>query len=208
MATPEDQQLTPEGGWSNPGRVRLGPMKREEQSLRIRLFAKVIGKVGRLQAFNVFLLLMRNFRLFRGWLNYSSKMMPYGTIGRRNTELAILRVAWVCRSRYEWGQHVDIGLRAGLKPEEIARVPLGSEAADWTDKQRQILNCCDEFCRERMISDATWDALGQHFNDKQLIELFCLINHYQGLANMLNSTGLPLDAAVEEILANAPIHKA
>ena len=37
----------------------------------------------------------------------------------------ILRIGWLCRSGYEWGQHVAIGRRAGLTDEEIARIPKG-----------------------------------------------------------------------------------
>ena len=52
-----------------------------------------------------------------------------------DTEIAILRGAWAYRSHYEWGQHVDICLRARLIKEEIRRIPEGAEAKGWSDRQ-------------------------------------------------------------------------
>ncbi|WP_320821269.1 hypothetical protein [Thalassolituus sp.] len=39
-------------------------------------------------------------RLLRGMLGFASKLMPFGELDRRDTKLAILRVAWLCRSSY------------------------------------------------------------------------------------------------------------
>ena len=64
----------------------------------------------------IFTTLGRHPRLFRGWLLYSAHPMPFGTLPRRETELVILRVAWLCAAAYEWWQHVPFALRTGLRP--------------------------------------------------------------------------------------------
>ena len=206
--TPVDQQLTPPGGWKTPDRVRLAPLRPEECGLRMRIVIWVAAKKGKLDASNLFLMLARDFRLFWAWLNFAKRMMPFGALDRRDTELAILRVAWNCRSRYEWGQHVDIGLRVGLHPREIARVPLGPDAPDWEPRQAAVLNACDELHQERMVSEDTWQQLIVHYNEKEMLEVLMMINHYEMIAGILNSTGLPLDDSVEDALAAAPIHQA
>ena len=177
------EQLAPLGGWRSPGRVRLAPLSSESSTRSQRMLMRVINKVGRLEASNLFLMLMRNFRLFWNWLMFAKCLMPFGALPRRDTELVILRVGWNCRCRYEWGQHVDIGLRAGLNDEDIARTPLGSEAIGWLPYDKALMQA-----RE------VWAAV-------------MLIGDYAMLAGVLNSTGLPLDTRLEGVLAAAPIHK-
>lgn len=206
MNTPIPQQLTPRGGWRSPGRVRLGPLTRAESSLGQRVLSSVTVRVGKVNAANLFLMLLRNVRLFWGWLNFAKKLMPYGQLDRRDTELAILRVGWNCRSRYEWGQHVDIGLRAGVSAEDIARAAEGPQAFGTDPKISAVLSACDEIHRDKMIAEDTWLALQTHYDEKRLLELVLLINHYEMLAGVLNSTGLELDASLESVLAAAPIH--
>lgn len=206
MSTPLNEQLTPPGGWRTPGRIRLAPLSRAEAGLKVRLLIVLVNKVGRLEASNLFLMLMRNFRMFWNWLMFAKCMMPYGQIARRDTELAILRVGWNCRSRYEWGQHVDIGLRAGVSAEDIARVPLGADATGWEPHLKALMSACDEFHHERMIAEDTWQVLEQYYGPRRMIEVVMLIGHYEMLAGVLNSTGLPLDTRLESVLASAHIH--
>lgn len=201
------EQLAPLGGWRSPGRVRLAPLSSESSTRSQRMLMRVINKVGRLEASNLFLMLMRNFRLFWNWLMFAKCLMPFGALPRRDTELVILRVGWNCRCRYEWGQHVDIGLRAGLNAEDIARIPLGSEAIGWLPYEKALMQACDEFHHERMIGDASWAVLEAHYGERLLLEAVMLIGHYEMLAGVLNSTGLPLDTRLEGVLAAAPIHK-
>jgi len=206
MTTPLSKQLTPPGGWLSPGRIRLGPLPVNEASRGQRMLSTLTVRIGKVNAANLFLMLMHNTSLFWAWLGFAKRLMPYGKLDRRDTELAILRVGWNCRSRYEWGQHVDIGLRAGVSPEDIARIAEGPEAEGWDDKIKAVLMACDEIHRDKMIAEPTWMALSAHYDTKLLLEMVLLINHYEMLAGVLNSTGLVLDDCLEEVLANAPIH--
>lgn len=203
---PLAEQLTPPGGWLNPGRVRLAPLDRSEAGLPVRALIGIVNRVGKLEASNLFMMLIRDFRLFRNWLMFAKQLMPNGRLDRRDTELAILRVGWNCRSRYEWGQHVDIGMRAGVTAEEITRVTQGPQAPGWSPRHVALLTACDEFHSARMISEATWQQLAEHFDAKHLLELVMLIGHYEMLAGVLNSTGLPLDTRLEGVLAASGIH--
>ena len=206
MTTPLESQLTPPGGWRSPGRVRLGPLDAAEASLGQRVLSSLTVRIGKVNAANLFLMLLRNVRLFWAWLNFAKKLMPYGQLDRRDTELAILRVGWNCRSRYEWGQHVDIGLRTGVSAADIARVARGPDAPGWDRRMIAVLCACDEIHRDKMIAEETWQSLVTHYDEPRLLELVLLINHYEMLAGVLISTGLELDASLEAVLAAAPIH--
>jgi alkylhydroperoxidase family enzyme len=206
MSTARDSQLTPPGGWRSPGRVRLAPLDPKEASTVVRALIRGVNRVGKLEASNLFMMLMHNFRLFFNWLMFAKVLMPYGEIDRRSTELVILRVGWNCRARYEWGQHVDIGMRAGVTVEDIRKIPLGGAGFADEPRMQAVMNACDEFHRERMIAEPTWWVLEKHYSTRHLLELVMLIGHYEMLAGVLNSTGLPLDTRLEAVLAAAPIH--
>lgn len=209
--TPVEKQLTPPGGWYPAGTPKIAPKETSELSPMWRAVLWAGGKwaqkrTGLLQVPQVFLLLMRHRTLFRPWLRFASRLMPYGTLDRRDSELVILRVGWNCRSRYEWGQHVQIGLRSGLSAQEIARVAKGPDASGWSDRQALLLRATDDLHRDRRIGDETWRALSAHYKEKQLIEIGMLAGHYEMLAGVLNSVGLPLEPETEAALAETPIH--
>lgn len=194
MNRDEHIELAPPNGWIDTGVPRLLPLQPHETGLGMRLLVTLVNKIGRLDAENLFMMLMRNFRLFRSWLPFAAKLMPFGEIARRETELIILRVAWNCRSRYEWGQHVDIGMRIGLTIDDIKRITHGAEANGWTTNEKTLIQACDEFHHDRMISDMTWQKLTNIYSHRQLLEVLMVIGHYEMLAGVLNSTGLKLDA--------------
>jgi alkylhydroperoxidase family enzyme len=211
--TPVERQLAPPGGWHPYGAPRIEPFDTRRLSLPMRLAHKIAGKyakrrVGMAKVPDVFLLLMRNKRLFQPWLRFAARLMPGGTLERKDSELVILRVGWNCRSRYEWGQHVIIGQREGLTPADIARVARGPGAEGWTPRQSALLQAADDLHRDRVIAAATWQRLAQHYDAAQLIEVGMLVGHYEMLAGVLNSVGLALEPEAEAQLAGAAIHGA
>jgi 4-carboxymuconolactone decarboxylase len=115
-----------------------------------------------------------------------------GTLTPRDRELAILRTGWLCKAPYEWGEHVKIGKRVGLTPEEIERATRGSTAAGWSEHDRTIIRATEELLDDAMISDETWAVLARTLNEKQLIELPLVIGQYQGLAYLQNALRLRL----------------
>lgn len=209
--TPVERQLAPPGGWHPYGAPRIAPFDTRRLGPLLRMAHRIAGKfaerrVGMAQVPDVFLLLMRNRKLFRPWLRFAARLMPYGTLDRRDSELVILRVGWNCRSRYEWGQHVIIGQREGLTAEEIARVARGPDAPGWGPRQSALLQAADELHHDRAIARGTWTRLAEHYTDAQLIEVGMLVGHYEMLAGVLNSVGLALEPLAEERLAAAGIH--
>lgn len=115
-----------------------------------------------------------------------------GTIPGRERELAILRCGWLCRAPFEWGEHVRIGQRCGLTPEEINRVPEGSSAPGWSELEAAVLRGVEELIADHALSDATWEVLARHWNEQQLIEFPFMIGQYVAIAFVQNSLRVPL----------------
>ncbi|MDF5751677.1 carboxymuconolactone decarboxylase family protein [Spongiactinospora sp. TRM90649] len=115
------------------------------------------------------------------------------TLPPRHRELAILRVTWLCGSEYAFGQHTLFGARAGLTPEEIARVPEGPSADGWTPFEAALLRAADELHADACVSGPTWEVLAETYDAATLIDLIAVIGRYWTVAATLNSIGLPLD---------------
>ena len=112
----------------------------------------------------------------------------------RERELLILRTGWNCRSAYEYGQHVLIGLRSGLAQEEIDRVPAGPDAPGWSADDAALLRAADELHADNRIGDGTWAALAARLDEQQLIEVCMLVGQYHLVAFTLNSLGVEPEA--------------
>lgn len=141
----------------------------------------------------IFTTLGRHPRLFRAWLFYSAHLMPFGTLARIDSELMILRVAWQCGAAYEWWQHVPLGLRAGLRPEEVAAAASGPLAADLSEHQRLLVAITDELLSQRALSEETWRAARQTLTEREVIEMCLLVGHYQGLASAIGGLGIQVE---------------
>jgi alkylhydroperoxidase family enzyme len=115
-----------------------------------------------------------------------------GALEPRDRELAVLRIGWLCKAPYEWGEHVKIGKLVGLTPEEIERVIRGSTAPGWNEHERAIIRATEELLEDAMISDETWSILTKKLDEKQLIELPMLVGNYVALAYFQNSLRLRL----------------
>ena len=112
----------------------------------------------------------------------------------RERELIILRTGFLCRSGYEWTQHVEIGLACGLKADEIARIKQGPEAAGWSPADQALLLAADALHHDHHIPDDVWAKLSAHFDRKSCMDVVFTVGQYTQVSMILNSFGVQLDA--------------
>ncbi len=159
-----------------------------------RWFVSLAKLLTRGRSYEVFRGLSYSRRAFRPYVAFNARLMPFGKLPRRDTELLILRVAWVCGSLYEWHQHLPFGRSAGLGETDIERIKVGPGADGLGDRDRTLLTACEELLTEHVISGGTWAALRPLLDDAQIVELCMLVGNYAMLAGTLNSLGVQLEA--------------
>jgi AhpD family alkylhydroperoxidase len=108
--------------------------------------------------------------------------MPGGSLGRRDTELVILRVAHLRRCRYEVEHHARLARRVGLDAAAVERVAVGPTADGWSPRERALLHAVDALLTNRDIDDDSWQTISTHLREPQLVELCLLVGHYDMLA--------------------------
>ncbi len=156
----------------------------------------LLSKVGLpgANAMNIFTTLVRHPRLFRRWLPFAGVLLA-GSLPAHDRELLILRTAHRCGAAYEWAHHLRLGREAGLDDTEIERVRLGPEASGWSPFDATLLRAVDEMHMGQCIEEATWAALAERYDQRQLIEVPMLVGHYHLLAFTLNSLGVQVEGS-------------
>ncbi len=139
---------------------------------------------------NIFRTLANHPDLARRWLVFGNHILGKSTLPERDREIAILRIGWLCRSAYEWGQHVVIGKRCGLDDDEIERIAEGPDAAGWSALDQAILRATDDLHSDAFVSDAHWAALAEHYDTKQLMDFVFTVGQYNLVSMALNTFGV------------------
>ncbi|MGH6646899.1 carboxymuconolactone decarboxylase family protein [Aquabacterium sp.] len=194
MARPDP--LQPDRGWAHASTPRLRPPPPGRQGLVLRGLALVCRRLGRAELPDLFPVLSIHRGLFLPWLWFASRLMPHGRLPAAVREMLILRTAWNSRCRYEWGQHVDLALAAGVSDVDILCTTL-APSTFMDPVHRSLMQACDELCLNDVVTDTVWHTLEQHWDEAHLIEITMLVGHYRMLASVINSAGLALEAPTE-----------
>jgi AhpD family alkylhydroperoxidase len=170
-----------------PVAPRITPGTRRDIGLIGWVVSAVSGRVSGTGPPHLFLTLGRHRRLFRGWLHFAGRLMPGGRLPRRDTELVILRVAHLRGCAYELEHHVHLAARAGLGAAEVERVLIGPDADGWSPREQALLVAVDQLVHQHDLTDAAWDALQAHLDERARIELVMLVGHYEMLATTISA---------------------
>lgn len=180
----------PPGHGPRPSAPRIAPLPVEEMD---DFQAELMGRVGLdTPTINIFATLVRHPGLFSRWLPFGGKLLA-GKLPARDRELLVLRTGWRCGSEYEWAQHVLVGRQAGLTDDEIARVAAGPDGEGWDPFDALLLRAADELHDDHCLTDATWAALAERYDDRQMVEVPMVVGHYHLVSMTLNSLGVPLE---------------
>lgn len=146
------------------------------------------------KVFNIFRTQLAHPDAMRGFLGIGNYVLSKrNSLPAREREIVILRIGYLCRSGYEWAQHVQIGLRAGLTDAEIAAIKQGPDAPGWSAADAALLRASDELHRDQFVGDATWAQLAKHFSQKQCMDVLYAAGMYTMVSMFLNTIGVQLD---------------
>ena len=149
---------------------------------------------------NIFATLANHPKLLKRWMVFATHVMSKNTLSPRDRELAILRVGVLCRSPYEFGQHVVIAARCDITPAEIDQVRVGPTHPAWTPLEAALLTAVDELHEHSRILDDTWTTLAAAYSDEQMIDIIFTVGQYHLVSFALNSCGVELDEGIADVL--------
>ena len=109
-------------------------------------------------------------------------------------ELAILRIATLLGSEYEWAQHLPIALEAGVTREQAESIRQWQDSADFDDQEQAVLRYTDEVTLNVEAADKTFEALTKYLSERQIVELTVSVGYWGMIARVL----VPLKIEVED----------
>ena len=93
-------------------------------------------------------------------------------------ELAILRVGYLSKAKYEFTAHTRIGLGVGVRQKQIDEISDWSTSAEFDDRERAVLAYTDEITLNIEVKDETFAKLRDFFTDHAIVELTAGIAYY------------------------------
>jgi alkylhydroperoxidase family enzyme len=130
------------------------------------------------------------------YLNTESTLPP------RHRFLLSLRTAWLTRSNYLWAHRAPAARQAGFTDADFRRIAQGADAPGWDPFEATLVRTADELHEDSFISDASWKTLSARYDVNQMIDTIDTVGAFTMHAGMLNSMGVPIEAAMKERLPN------
>jgi len=142
---------------------------------------------------NVFRMMAAAPASFRPFLDFALSILVKAELPAREREIAVLRVAHVTGSLYEWTQHERLGRNLGLGDREIAAIRGEDPVASLGEKGNLLCRVADEISRDVRLSDAAFERIVALFGRRQASELVVCCAYFNMLSRFLESMRVELE---------------
>ncbi|MFQ5826668.1 MAG: carboxymuconolactone decarboxylase family protein [Dehalococcoidia bacterium] len=134
--------------------------------------------------------------VLRSFVRLGNALLQHAQLDPRLRELAILRIATVTGSEYEWSQHLPFAREVGVSQEQIEDIGDWQRSRHFDHGDRAVLRYVDEVAQRVKVSDRVFADLRQHLDEVSIVELTLSIGFWGMVARLL----VPLGVEVEEEL--------
>ncbi|HYZ52049.1 MAG TPA: carboxymuconolactone decarboxylase family protein [Streptosporangiaceae bacterium] len=148
---------------------------------------------------NVFRMLMHTPDIGAGVAQLGSAIFAASALTDVDRELAILACGACFRAPYEVSQHEPISRAVGVSDEQRAAVAEKRwNAGCFTAAQRALLAFVAAVADAPAVPDAAFNAMRQHYSDRQLVEAITLTGNYFLIARLTTVLNVPLDPPADD----------
>jgi uncharacterized peroxidase-related enzyme len=133
-------------------------------------------------------------KLLLNFIRLGNSVMGKTELPPKLRELAILRVAKLTGSEYEWAQHAPMALETGLSKNQLDAISGWKNSAEFNDIERAVLQYTDEVAKNVKVADKTFNRLKKFFDEQTIVELTIAIGFYGMVARLL----VPLQVEIDE----------
>lgn len=131
-------------------------------------------------------------QIIAAWTEFAATLRHASRTPRGLRELVILRGAQLCRSEYEWAQHLRMARKAGVSEAQIAALARWRDSAEFDAKEKAAL-ALGEAVTQGQVSDAVHREAMQHFDHHDYVELAVTASFYAMVARTLDALGIQLE---------------
>jgi alkylhydroperoxidase family enzyme len=142
---------------------------------------------------NIFMALANAPKLLDAFLSYANALRDSSQLDPGLRELAILSVGHAVGSEYEIAHHQSHGLRAGLRPEQLAAIADFESSDEFDAIELAVLRLARESTLQVDVSTTTWNAAASHLTDEEMVELTLTIAWYNSGVRIMGLLGIDLE---------------
>jgi alkylhydroperoxidase family enzyme len=160
------------------------PLPRDED-----LTEEVRATLGSLPPLHVFRMMANAPASFQPFLAMAGSVLLGAEFDARKREIAVLRVARVTHSEYEWTQHERLGRNLGVSESEIGIIRDEDPVESLDEEGNLLCRVADEISRDVRLSDVL-----ERYGVRQATELIVCCSYFNMLSRFLESTRVELEA--------------
>ncbi|MCC6382870.1 MAG: carboxymuconolactone decarboxylase family protein [Dehalococcoidia bacterium] len=142
---------------------------------------------------NVYKAIGNNPPLLRAYLRLGDGLWKECGLDLKRRELAILRVAVLQHSTYEWHQHVRIAREAGVEDARIRELRHWRPSALYSPAERAMLAYVDALATSDHALAEVHAALAEHFPASTIVGINLLAGYYMMTARFLGAMEVALE---------------
>lgn len=165
------------------------------------LTPEIRSTLATLPPLNVFRMMANTPASFQPFIDLAMSILLQSEFDPHKREVAVLRVAHVTRSVYEWTQHVTVGKRFGVTDDQIARIAVDGPVTGLDEEGNLLCRVADEISRDVRLSDQALAQIVERYGVRQASELILCCSYFNMLSRFLESTRVELEN--EPALRNA-----
>jgi 4-carboxymuconolactone decarboxylase len=151
------------------------------------------AKQEKMRRMNLFRMLAHSGELLDGWTRLGLQILYFTKLDPVLREIAILRVGFLSKAKYELHQHKRTAQNMGMSAALISAIEEGPEAAGFTELQRFVMQFVDEVVLKVKASDATFNALRERLSYKEIQELVVTIGYYMMVSRFLETFDVDIE---------------
>ncbi|OLN30190.1 carboxymuconolactone decarboxylase family protein [Desulfosporosinus metallidurans] len=153
----------------------------------------ITGGKSQLSGLNINKMMAHAEHSVRHFMRMGNSLLTQAKLDARLRELAILRIGFLCDSRYEWYQHEIIARQVGVSEQQIIAVRGDIDSAVFNDQDRAVLKYTEEVTMRVKSTEESFNELSQFLSHRELVELTLTIGFYNMVARFLENTGVEIE---------------
>lgn len=146
---------------------------------------------------NVYGAIGNNLAVLKGLRSFFGSLWNHSGLTDRQREIVILTAASEGGSAYEWHQHVNIGLDAGLDRKTIAAIARDDRTV-FSVEEQALIAYSRAVVRGR-VEDPLHEAISEHFDDETIVGIAMTAASYLALGNVLDALAVGIEDTDEFI---------
>ena len=158
-----------------------------------QLSPEIVATLQMLPPLNVFRMMANAPASFQPLINFAMSILLQSELDTRKREIAVLRVAHVTRSRYEWTQHVAVAKSAGVSEDAIAKIAVDGPVTALDGEGNLLCRVADEISRDIRLSNDALAAIVDRYGVRQATELILCCSYFNMVSRFLESTRVELE---------------